>query len=117
MALVHKVVLEINRNRPSYDFEIVDNSNNFEGAECSYFIEEVEYDENTGEIRSRGPADTEPYGEEDIRRIEVTQDENDNNVYRFSITNDPGYYRIKTENRYHGTIHTSYTDIFGIVTH
>lgn len=111
------VNFEINRNRPSYNFEIVDNSNNFEGAECSYFIEEVEYNENTGEIRSRGPEDTEPYGEEDVRRIEVIQDDNDNNVYRFSITNDPGYYRIKTENRYHGTIHTSYTDIFGIVTH
>ena len=119
--------LEINRNRLSYDFEIKDNSENFPEAEVSYYIEEVEYDEETGEISARTPDEYghvpgsnqpyEYYGEEDVRKIEVVLDDEDTEVYRFTITNDPGYYRIKTVNVYHGTVHTSYTDIFGIVSH
>ena len=112
------VNFEINRNHPTYEFQLVDNSDNFEEAECTYYIEEVEYNEDTGEVHSRTPEETEGdifNPEEDVRQIEVIQDENENNVYQFSITGDPGYYRILTKNRYHGTIHTSYTDVFGIV--
>ena len=118
---------ELNRNRLSYDFELVDHTENFVDAVVSYYIEEVEYDENTGEVTSRVPdqygnnPDTnrpyEYYGQEDVRKIEPIQDENDGTVYKFSIVEDPGYYRIKTVNRYHGTIHTAFTDIFGVVTH
>lgn len=118
---------EINKNNISYNFELVDHSENFADAVVTYYIEEVEYDESTGIVSSRVPNEYgndpetgrpyEYYGQEDVRKIEPIQDENDNTVYRFSIVEDPGYYRIKTVNRYHGTIHTSYTDIFGIITH
>ena len=110
---------EITRTRPSYDFELIDKStNNFASAEISYFIEEVDYDEETGVVTDRETSGyVEPYGEEDVRPVEIIQDEQNNNLYRFSITNDPGYYRIRTVNRYNGTIHTAYTDIFGIKTH
>ena len=115
------VNFEINRNRSSYNFEMVDNSRNFKDAVCAYYIEEVEYDEETGIVRARTPEDkaNDPfeYGEFDINPIEPVQDENDETVYRFTIERDPGYYRIKTENKYNGTVHTSYTDIFGIVAH
>lgn len=121
------VDLPLNKNHTSYDFTLVDNSNNFEEAVVKYFIEEVDYDEDTGVITPRTPDENgnnpetgqpyEPYGQDDIDEIEPIQDENDNTVYRFTISNDPGYYRIKTLNRYYGTIHTSYTDVFGISSH
>ena len=116
------VNFEINKQRSIYNFELVDNFANYPEAECSYFIEEVEYDEETGIVRERTPEDkaNDPFEhDEDLRRInlEPVQDEEDSSVYRFTIERDPGYYRIKTENRYHGTIHTSYTDVFGIITH
>lgn len=110
---------EITRTRPSYSFELIDKStNNFENAQISYFIEEVDYDEETGVVTDRETSGyVEPYGETDIRPVEVIQDAENGNLYRFSITNDPGFYRIRTVNRYNGTIHTAYTDIFGIKTH
>ena len=118
---------ELNKNNIQYNFEMVDHSENFADAVVTYYIEEVEYDEATGVVSPRVPNEYgndpetgrpyEYYGQEDVRLIEAIQDENDNTVYRFSIVEDPGYYRIKTVNRYHGTIHTAYTDIFGIITH
>lgn len=112
------VNFEINRNHPKYTFVLTDNSDNRPDAECSYFVEEVNYDEDTGIVTSRTPEDSAAdifNPKEDFYPVEVIQDENENNVYRFEINQDPGYYRIVTKNRYHGTIHTSYTDIFGVV--
>ena len=107
---------EFNRTRRSYDFEIVDNSDNLPDAVVSYYIEECIYDPETG-ARSFGPDETDEFGnEENLREIEVIQDENQNNVYRFSITNDPGYYRIKTVNKYYGTINVAYTNVFRVYT-
>ena len=112
------VNFEINRNHPKYTFVLTDNSTNRPDAECSYFVEEVNYDEDTGIVTSRTPEDSAAdifNPKEDFYPVEVVQDENENNIYRFEINQDPGYYRIVTKNRYHGTIHTSYTDIFGVV--
>ena len=118
--------LEMSRTRPTFDFEVIDNSNNYAEAEVAYFIEEVEYDEDTGIVTARNASgkdeNNEPYeygGQEDLRPIEVVADEITEGVTHlvFSIERDPGYYRIKTQNTYHGTICTAYTDIFGISTH
>lgn len=108
-----------NRTRPSYDFTIVDHSENRKDAQCEYWIEEVEYDTATGVVRPRTPEDKAIDGpldpQTDVREIELIQDEFDNKLYRFSISQDPGFYRILTKNHYNGTIHTSYTDVFSIV--
>lgn len=121
------VDLPLNKNHHSYEFTLIDNSENFEEAVVTYYIEEVDYNDQTGVITPRTPDENgndpetgrpyEPYGQPDLIEIKQTEDENNNIVYKFTISDDPGYYRIKTLNRYYGTIHTSYTDIFGLSSH
>ena len=117
---------KIEGNKTKYDFQLIDNSDNFADAVVTYYIEEVKYNTETGEVSARTP-DAEgnnpetgrPYeyfGEDHLREIEPVQSDNEN-VYKFSIDNDPGFYRIKTINRYHGTMHTAYTDVFGIASY
>ena len=115
---------EISRTRRFYDFEMVDNSvvddtkYKVEDMTISYFIEEVDYDPDTGVVTARDTAASHAdivNPEEDIRKIEPVQDDEQNNLYKFRITDDPGYYRILTKNNYHGTVHTAYTDIFKVV--
>lgn len=118
------VDLEMSRTRQNFDFVMVDRSSNYADAATSYFIEEVEYDMENDVVTPRDPSGHdednipyETYGQTDVREI-VGQDDGEGNIrFTFSIENDPGYYRIKTENHYHGTIHVAYTDIFGIESH
>lgn len=117
------VNFELNRQHPEYEFELIDHSTNYKDAFCYYYIEEVNYDETTGIATIRTPQDRQDdmfESEEDLRPIsatEVIEDEESHLVYKFRIWQDPGYYRIRTENEYNGTVHTAYTDVFGIVTH
>ena len=120
------VNLEISRTRPEIEFVMTDNSdyssNDIRSDAVSYSIEEVDIVESDeGQIivpRNESGKDNEgrsyeSAGEKDLR--EITKDDEDH--YTFTIREDPGYYRIKIVNKYNGTLCTSYTDIFGIITH
>ena len=123
------VNLEISRSHPRYTFDIVDNTiiddAKYRVADIaiSYFVEEVEYDSTTGEVTARIPDDNgndpatnrpyEYYGDPDLREV-IADGEG---KLSFDINDDPGYYRIKVVSRYHGTIHTAYTKVFGVVSH
>ena len=118
------VDLEMSRTRLNFDFVMVDNSTNYDEAQTVYYIEEVEYDAENDSVTPRNASGHdendipyESYGQADLREIVAEDDGNGNIRFTFSIENDPGYYRIRTENHYHGTIHVAYTDIFGIESH
>lgn len=105
-----RVDLEITSTHDHYDFIIADNSgtDQFDGAETSYYIEEVDLVD--GVVVPRELPAKQDRDEADLR--EIVKDAS--GFYTFSITADPGFYRIRTVNHYHGTAHTAYTDIFGI---
>lgn len=93
-------------------FVITDNTleqDRYNDAITSYYIEEVNSD---GTPRTDVDREKDRFNpEEDLR--EIFKD-NTTNKYSFIIDGDPGYYRIKTENRYHGTLRIAYTDIFNV---
>lgn len=112
--------LKISRLHPRYTFNVINNSvidgekYKLDDIVTSYYIEEVEYNEDTGEITSRTPLNEgerpyEDYGEADLREIV-----NREGALTFEITNDFGAYRIKVVTKYHGTTHITYTDIFTV---
>ena len=80
------------------DFTITDTSENLDGAIVSYVVEEGELDGN-GQFIPVADSDANPSWEQ----LEVVED--GNGELKFSIgNNDGGYFRIRTENRYKGTI-------------
>ena len=104
-----RIDLEISVMHDHWDYELVDNTeNNFEDAVTSYFVEEVDLDSQTGEIIPR--TEQKDSAEADSREIVMGE----NGIGAFRITRDAGYFRIKTVNRYHGTVRTHYSDLFGI---
>lgn len=118
------VDLEMTRTRQKFDFVMADVSTNRPDATVAYYIEEVDYNLENDVITPRDPSGHddqnipyETYGQADLREIVGVEDDQGVIHFEFSIESDPGYYRIKTENHYHGTIHTAYTDIFGIESH
>lgn len=126
--------LQLQNRHPRWTFNLIDenvidgNIYKLEDLAVNYYLEEVEYDSTTGEITPRAlPADGEeqainpetgaPYeynGESDLRQI---TDKLENGTLFFNITGDPGVYRIKAVSTYHGTVCTSYSDIFGLMSY
>ena len=107
--------------RPDYrvSYQLVDNSENREGAVVTYFLEEVDVDVDkaTNAVIAVHPRDENtirPVGDDpENDNIEIVQDEPGQGS--FIITNDAGYYRIRIENRYKGTLRTHYTNLFHVV--
>lgn len=91
---------------PVRDFTITNSSENLDDAIVSYVVEEGELDGN-GQFIPVADSDANPSWEQ----LEVVED--GNGELKFSIgNNDGGYFRIRTENRYKGTIQTAYTGYF-----
>lgn len=97
--------ITLDNYHPVFTFTIEDASENLEGAVVSYFVEELE--NRSGEFVPMGNSDSDPGWE----LLEVVLD--GNNELKFQIGNeDSGYFRIKTENRYKGTMQVAYTGVF-----
>ena len=113
-------VLQINRNVPSITF-IVDDateaSNKYADAITSYYVEELWLNEDgTGYIPSEenSPDPDEIEIVYDASYTDALHQEDNVGAYKFEISGDSGYYRIRTENRYHGTLRIGYSDVFSI---
>lgn len=112
-------VIELNNTYPERLFVIDDKTeaaNKYADAVTSYYAEEVYKDPATGEWKL-SYAETNP----DPDEIEVLFDatyvdaDHPDGAYTFVINRDSGIYRIRTENRYHGTLRIGYTDVFKVV--
>lgn len=119
----------LTRVNPRYLFKIEDNTEFDENKydidklvkERSYWVEEVDYNEETGEVTPRDLSGIDPITKEkydkydnpepDLREV-IT--DNDGNLF-FTIEDDSGYYRIRVITKYHGTTRINYTkDIFNV---
>lgn len=110
--------IELNRNYLSRTFILDDNTPEefkYETAVTTYIVEEVEYDDQTQDWKI-SYAETAP----DPDEIDVVFDEeyvdadHPAGALKFEISGDNGIYRIRTENRYNGTLRIGYTDVFRV---
>lgn len=110
--------IELNRNYLSRTFILDDNTPEefkYETAVTTYIVEEVEYDDQTQDWKI-SYAETAPEPDE----IDVVFDEeyvdadHPAGALKFEISGDNGIYRIRTENRYNGTLRIGYTDVFRV---
>ena len=117
------VDLELNRRQTKFVFEMIDNTTitkrDLNKLVIKYEVEEVEYDPDSGTVTSRTPGVAYEGTEyqDDVREVQIEENDQGQLRYSFDIDNDPGYYRIKTTSMYNGTTRISYTDIFGVNTH
>lgn len=110
--------IELNRNYPSRTFILDDNTPEefkYESAVTTYIIEEVEYDEQTeGWKISYAETAPEPDEIDVIFDEEYVDADHPAGALKFEISGDNGIYRIRTENRYNGTLRIGYTDVFRV---
>lgn len=110
---------------PSRTFVIDDMTeaeNKYEDAVTSYFVEELIKDGTDFTLAVNSPSHNE--GEEGtFDEFEVAFDDSyvdsehvneTQGAYTFSIDRDDGYYRLRIENRYHGTLRIGYTSVFSV---
>lgn len=105
--------------------------NKYTDAVTSYFVEELVQNSNTGEyelainsatqtpgrpIHNEGPEGTNDEFEVLYDEDYTDSDHSDDNIgaYVFTISGDSGVFRIRTENRYHGTLRIGYTELFKV---
>jgi len=95
---------------PVFNFTIVDESSNFDGAITTYIVEEGKMVK--GEFVPLGDDSNDEAWEE----LEVVKDNSGNLVFSIGSSlaesRDTGLFRIKTINRYKGTAQTAYTGAF-----
>lgn len=95
---------------PVFNFTIVDESSNFDGAITTYIVEEGKMVK--GEFVPLGDDPNDEAWEE----LEVVKDNSGNLVFSIGSSlaesRDTGLFRIKTINRYKGTAQTAYTGAF-----
>lgn len=94
----------------------------YDDAVTSYFVEELIFDgDETFTLAINNPTDHNEGEAGTYDQFEVVYDSdfidsfhgNDNQgAYVFQLKNDSGWFRIRTENRYHGTLRIGYTDVF-----
>ena len=113
-------VFYTNSSNPSITFVIDDMTeaaNKYMNAVTTYIVEEV-IDNGDGTY-SVARAEADPDEFEVIFNdayVDAYHNSDNNNVgaYVFTITSDSGLYRIRTENRYNGTLVIGYTSIFTV---
>lgn len=111
--------IELNSTYPERLFVIDDKTeaaNKYADAITSYYVEEVYKDPQTGEWKL-SYVETSPDPDEFEVLFDSTYVDGDHpeGAYTFKIRGDSGIYRIRTENRYHGTLRIGYTDVFKAV--
>lgn len=100
----------LSESYPVYNFTIVDNSDNFDGAVTTYVVEEGRMVNN----------EFVPLGDDAIdeawEELEVVKDLDGKLTFSIGSSladnRDTGFFRIKTINRYKGTAQTAYTGAF-----
>ena len=125
---IEGVNLELNsRNNYTRTFifdDMTEAANKYEDAVTSYFVEELIYDSesDTYKLAINNVTNHNEGGEPGTPdEFEIVYDPSytdadhvDDNIgaYIFSLSGDSGIFRIRTENRYHGTLRIGYTDMF-----
>ena len=102
------VELPVSRIDPLLHYDIIDNTtDNYADAVTSYFLEEVDYQNGVIIPRDLDAAQS----DEQADNVEIIMN---GNAGSFEILKDAGFYRIRIENRYHGTLRTHYSDLFTV---
>lgn len=121
--------VEFNPRHLTRTFVIDDNSEGLEsyyenGMDVKYFVEELAKNGTGSEAEYTLQPNDNP-GAEGPDVIEVIEDSEYEDAYHlgenkgamiFTISNDQGYYRIRTESRYHGTLRIAYSHVFKLTT-